>query len=266
MAPAPIHEAASAPKPNILVLPNDVVEFSTAGTGLVQLHNISEEPVAFRVLFTSPGMLDCQPAEGMVPPGKHIEAVLTTLKPKAPNNLPHRIVVRTATVHVGAKRSEIWVPEAVQEHLRTCEREARAEKAPGASDVGIVSGARRNAYGTEARLRAAERLVLTRSAQLAASEHRLAAAQSGADAFTAPLPTRPPPAPPMDAECSPPPRPRWHPLVSHLCIGLLALAIGVAWAQQDAAEARGVQQQQRGVGAAGFWPAGWPSLGPLAHG
>ena len=241
-------------RPNLLVLPNDVVLFDRAGTSRLAIHNISESTVAFRVLFTSPGLLDCQPAEGMVPPGKHIEAVLTMLKPNESNNLPHRIVVRTATVQVGAKRSDIWAPEATQEHLRTCEHRARAKTdEPGASDVDIVSAAKRNAYSTEARLRAAERLVLTRSAQLAAAQHRLAVLDSGADSAAAPLPTQPPPAPMVDPESLPPPRSRWQPLLSHLCIGLLALAIGIAWsAQQDAVDPRGVAGSRR------FWPAAKP--------
>lgn len=256
-------------RPDTLVLPNDVVEFDDAGTSRLAIHNISGSTVAFRVLFTSPGLLDCQPAEGMVPPGKHIEAVLTTLKPNEPNSLPHRIVVRTATVQVGAKRSELWAPEVVQEHLRTCEREAKRNRdEPGASDVGIVSAVKRNAYGTEARLRAAERLVLTRSAQLADAQHRLAVLDSSADtAAAAPLPAQPPPTPVAEAETSPPPRLRWQPLLSHLCIGLLALAVGVAWAQQDAV----VDPRSGGAGGSlgptrRFWPAGWPSPKPLPRG
>ena len=138
---------------HVNVLPSDEVAFCS-GPSRIAIHNLGETPLAFQVRFTSSG-LRSEPAEGIVPPGKHIEATLTPVAEAGV--LPHRIVVRTRAVIPGVKPGELWLDGAADEHLRCCKRIILPHQ--DGADVPTS-----DALGLKARLHAAERLVTLRSA------------------------------------------------------------------------------------------------------
>ena len=261
------------PQPDVVLVPSEVVEFASSGPSRLALHNIGVQPVAFKVAFTSPNLLMVVPSEGMVPPGKHVEAVLTPVSTSEAANLPHRVIVRTVAVAPGAKKGpELWTaaaPADIHEHLLSCSRArpAAAEagapaSASGPSAAAVAIGGQRSlslprlgSRGTDvkARLAACERLLLLRSSQLAAAEHQLVTAEhtraaAAATSSSTAAPTsgdasrsREPPEPwatggtkaaatRAQRAPSPPPARRCAPgLASHLCVGALALALGLAW-------------------------------------
>jgi hypothetical protein len=275
----------------VVLVPSEAIDFSS-GPSSIAYHNLSSrQAVAFRVMFTSPDLLTAAPAEGMVPPGKHVEIILTPMDSSESSRLPHRVIVRslavpsqqraaeTAPMQSGqlSPMSQLWASagaagaDGVEEHLLSCVRNraptesATASASSAARDVRLLAQRESSA---EARLAACERLLLLRTSQLAAAEHTLvaernaatvtceastsasassaaattaaaatAAAAAGAAAATAPSTgsvTGEPPSPHAAAtSLRRPPRsyhrPRCAPLVSHLFVGLLGVALGLAF-------------------------------------
>ena len=93
-------------RPTVVIVPSEVVDFSSGSSSSIAYHNLSSrQAVAFRVMFTSPELLTAVPAEGMVPPGKHVEILLTPVDASESSRLPHRVIVRTLVVPSQQQRS-----------------------------------------------------------------------------------------------------------------------------------------------------------------
>ena len=195
-------------RPTVVIVPSEVVDFSS-GPSSIAYHNLSSrQAVAFRVMFTSPELLTAVPAEGMVPPGKHVEIILTPVDASESSRLPHRVIVRTLVVPSQQQRaapngqmsliSQLWASagtdgsSGVEEHLLSCVRDraptgTAAASAEAGDDVRLLS---QREAGAQALLAACERLLLLRTSQLAAAEHALvvernaAAGRSAASAST----------------------------------------------------------------------------------
>ena len=188
----------------VVLVPSEVIDFSN-GPSSIAYHNLSSrQAVAFRVMFTSPDLLMAVPAEGMVPPGKHVEIILTPVDSSQSSHLPHRVIVRTLAVpskqlaaETAPTRSgqlspmgQLWASAetdgtaGVEEHLLSCERRraptgsATAASSSAAGDVRLL--AQRGESSAEALLAACERLLLLRTSQLAAAEHALVVERNAA--------------------------------------------------------------------------------------
>ena len=187
----------------VVLVPSEVIDFSN-GPSSIAYHNLSSrQAVAFRVMFTSPDLLMAVPAEGMVPPGKHVEIILTPVDLSQSSHLPHRVIVRTLAVpskqlaaETAPMRSgqlspmgQLWASvendgtAGVEEHLLSCVRgRAPTGSATAASsaagDVRLL--AQRGESSAEALLAACERLLLLRTSQLAAAEHALVVERNAA--------------------------------------------------------------------------------------
>ena len=145
-------------RPTVVLVPSEVVDFSS-GSSSIAYHNLSSrQAVAFRVLFTSPDLLTAMPAEGMVPPGKHVEIILTPVDSSESSHLPHRVIVRTLAVPSQLRTGEtaplrsggqlsplnqLWASAGtdgtggVEEHLLSCVR----RHAPTGSVTAALSAA-----------------------------------------------------------------------------------------------------------------------------
>ena len=107
-----------------------------------------------------------------MPPGKHVEIILTPVDASESSRLPHRVIVRTLVVPSQLlsgetapprRGAELWAAaeiDGIEEHLLCCARThapAESTTASSAAARDVRRLAQRDSSGAEARLAACER-------------------------------------------------------------------------------------------------------------